>query len=189
MKRISRRQILRSAAGAGAALVAGAGLQKVARSEEVTPAGFDGSLFPKVTVSAPSDSDWRSVGERCLRRRPDEANAFKDITLRFMGLQEKNRHTELFRALLESWRAYTGATIEWVDLSQGEYTAKLQKTLREKATDVDLLEMSALLEGEFFDQDLLMAMPDSTREAIEFEDYFDYLRSPIGSWKHLPRLS
>ena len=51
---------------------------------------------------------------------------FAGVELSFMGLNNQNLHNFLFRGFLKPWEAYTGAKINWIDLAQADYNARLQ---------------------------------------------------------------
>ena len=180
-----RRSLLKGAAGV-AALSATSGL-----------GGFSGSAFadskslraeilkiPGVGKGSPTDAEWQKVGEMCLEAtkanvKPGE---FKGVELNFMGLNNQNLHNMLFRGFLKPWEAYTGAKINWIDLAQADYNARLQQSIATKTVDFDILEMGAPFEGDVCGKGLASVMPDWVKKQIDIEDYSDYLKPPVGTW-------
>ena len=86
------------------------------------------------------------VGELCLG--PTKANVaegeFKGVKLSFMGLNNQGLHNYNFRAFLRSWEEYTGASIEWIDLAQADYNARLQQSIATGTVDFDVCEMGEI---------------------------------------------
>ncbi len=107
---------------------------------------------------------------------------FAGVELTFMGLNNQNLHNFLFRGFLKPWEAYTGATIKWIDLSQGDYNARLQQAIATGTVDFDILEMGAPFEGDVCGKGLASEMPDWVKAQIEMDDYVDYLKAPVGTW-------
>jgi multiple sugar transport system substrate-binding protein len=156
---MSRREMLKGAACAGALAAGTAG----------GLGGFAGSSFaqsnvradilriPGVGVGSPTDSDWQKVGALCLD--PTKANIgsgeFAGVELTFLGLNNQNLHNFLFRGFLKPWEAYTGAKINWIDLAQADYNARLQQSIATGTVDFDIIEM---------------------------DDYVGYLKAPVGTW-------
>jgi multiple sugar transport system substrate-binding protein len=99
-----------------------------------------------------------------------------------MGLNNQNLHNFLFRGFLKPWEAYTGATIDWIDLAQDDYNGRLQQAIATGTVDWDIMEMGAPFEGDTAGRGLLDPMPDWVAEQIDMEDYVDYLKAPIGTW-------
>ena len=99
-----------------------------------------------------------------------------------MGLNNQNLHNNLFRGFLKPWEAYTGATINWIDLAQADYNAFLQQAIATGTVDFDILAMGAPFEGDTAGRGLLDPMPDWVAEQIDMDDYVDYLKAPIGTW-------
>jgi len=183
---ISRRNLMKGAASVGAAAMAGtalSGLPSLALAQE-------GNLraeilkVPGVGAGSPTDADWQKVGEMCLG--PTKANVkegeFKGVELSFMGLNNQNLHNVLFRGLLYAWEQYTGAKINWIDLAQGDYNARLQQSIATGTVDFDILEMGAPFEGDVCGKGLASEMPDWVKQQIEMDDYVGYLQAPVGTW-------
>jgi multiple sugar transport system substrate-binding protein len=182
----SRRRFLKGAAGTGAlALAAGTPLGRLAR-----PARAQGSLraeilkIPGVNTYQPGDAEWQQVGELCLggTRETVEEGEFQGVTLNFMGITNQNLHNFLFRGFLTPWEQYTGARINWIDLSQADYNPRLQQAIATSTVDFDILEMGAPFEGDVCGKGLADPMPDWVRELIDMDDYVGYLKEPVGSW-------
>ena len=182
----NRRDFLKGAATAGAvSAFAAAGVLG-----PTTPAMADDAVrkailqVPGVGKGSPSDADWQKVGEMCLG--PVKSNVkegeFKGVELSFMGLNNQNLHNFLFRGFLKPWEAYTGAKINWIDLAQADYNARLQQSIATGTVDFDILEMGAPFEGDVCGKGLASEMPDWVKQQIDYDDYVDYLKPPVGTW-------
>ena len=140
--------------------------------------------IPGVGKGSPTDADWQKVGELCLG--PTKANVaageFKGVELTFMGLNNQNLHNFLFRGFLKPWEAYTGAKITWIDLAQADYNPRLQQAIATGTVDFDMLEMGAPFEGDVCGKGLASEMPDWVKKQIDYDDYVDYLKPPVGTW-------
>ena len=183
---VSRRRLLKGSAGAallGAASAGGLGsLVRGARAE----GGVRERILkiPGVGVGSPTDSDWQKVGALCLG--PTRANVaeseFAGVELTFLGLNNQNLHNFLFRGFLKPWEAYTGAKINWIDLAQADYNARLQQSIATGTVDFDIIEMGAPFEGDVCGKGLASVMPDWVRDQIDMDDYVGYLQAPVGTW-------
>jgi len=183
---MSRRKILQGAASVGA-IAAGAawGLGTLARpafaQDDVRTAILK---IPGVGVGSPTDSDWQKVGALCLE--PTKANVsegeFAGVELTFLGLNNQNLHNFLFRGFLKPWEAYTGAKINWIDLAQADYNARLQQSIATGTVDFDIIEMGAPFEGDVCGKGLASEMPGWVKDQIEMDDYVGYLKAPVGTW-------
>ncbi len=184
---MSRREMLKGAACAGA-LAAGAagGLAGFAGSASAQ-SGVRAEILkiPGVGVGSPTDSDWQKVGALCLG--PTKANIgqgeFAGVELTFLGLNNQNLHNFLFRGFLKPWEAYTGAKINWIDLAQADYNARLQQSIATGTVDFDIIEMGAPFEGDVCGKGLASVMPDWVKDQIEMDDYVGYLKAPVGTWE------
>jgi multiple sugar transport system substrate-binding protein len=99
-----------------------------------------------------------------------------------MGLNNQNLHNFLFRGFLKPWEAYTGAKIDWIDLAQADYNARLQQAIATETVDFDIIEMGAPFEGDVCGKGLASEMPDWVKQQIQMDDYVDYLKAPVGTW-------
>lgn len=140
--------------------------------------------IPGVGAGSPTDADWQKVGEMCLEAT--KANVaegeFAGVELTFMGLNNQNLHNFLFRGFLKPWEAYTGAKINWIDLAQADYNARLQQSIATGTVDFDILEMGAPFEGDTAGKGLLDPMPDWVAAQIDADDLVGYLKPPVGTW-------
>ena len=178
---MSRRRLLQGAATLGA--VAALGLPKGAVAQD---ADLRAQILqiPGVGMGSPTDAHWQQVGELTLG--PTMANVaegeFEGVELTFMGLNNQNLHNFLFRGFLAPWERYTGAKINWIDLAQADYNARLQQSIATGTVDFDILEMGAPFEGDTAGRGLLDPMPDWVKEQIDMADYVGYLQPPVGTW-------
>ena len=140
--------------------------------------------IPGVGKGSPTDADWQKVGELCLAAT--KANVaqgeFAGVELTFMGLNNQNLHNLLFRGFLKPWEAYTGAKINWIDLAQADYNARLQQSIATGTVDFDIIEMGAPFEGDVCGKGLASVMPDWVKAQIDMDDYVGYLKAPVGTW-------
>jgi multiple sugar transport system substrate-binding protein len=184
--RLTRRRFLQgSTAMAGAAALTGAGgFLKPARSFAQSDLRAEILRIPGVGRGSPTDADWQRVGELCLgpTRQVVAEGEFEGVELTFMGLNNQNLHNFLFRGFLRSWEEYTGATINWIDLAQADYNARLQQSIATGTVDFDIIEMGAPFEGDTAGRGLLNEMPDWVKDIIDMDDYVDYLKAPVGTW-------
>jgi multiple sugar transport system substrate-binding protein len=180
----SRRDVLRGAA-AGAALAAGGGLGLSASSAYAADSVVAQIMkIPGAGNGSPTDADWQKVGALCLdaTKANVKEGEFKGVEFSFMGLNNQNLHNFLFRGFLTPWEAYTGAKIKWIDLAQADYNARLQQSIATGTVDYDIIEMGAPFEGDMGVKDLLSEMPDWVKKQIDFDDYVNYLKPPVGTW-------
>ncbi|PWW00020.1 carbohydrate ABC transporter substrate-binding protein (CUT1 family) [Hoeflea marina] len=181
---MTRRRLLQTAAGiGGVAALGGLGLgggmafaQDNLRAEILK--------IPGVGAGSPTDADWQKVGEMCLgaTRANVAEGEFAGVELTFMGLNNQNQHNVLFRGFLKAWETYTGAKINWVDLAQADYNARLQQSIATGTVDFDVIEMGAPFEGDTAGRGLLSEMPDWVKQQIDMDDYVGYLKAPVGTW-------
>jgi multiple sugar transport system substrate-binding protein len=140
--------------------------------------------IPGVGKGSPTDADWQKVGELCLGAT--KANVaqgeFAGLELTFMGLNNQNLHNFLFRGFLKPWEAYTGAKINWIDLAQADYNARLQQSIATGTVDFDIIEMGAPFEGDTAGRGLLDEMPEWVATQIDASDLVGYLQPPVGTW-------
>jgi multiple sugar transport system substrate-binding protein len=140
--------------------------------------------IPGVGQGSPTDEHWQQVGALCMEAT--KANVaegeFAGVELTFMGLNNQNLHNVLFRGFLKPWEAYTGAKINWIDLAQADYNARLQQSIATGTVDFDIIEMGAPFEGDTAGRGLLDEMPDWVKTQIDMDDYVNYLKAPVGTW-------
>jgi multiple sugar transport system substrate-binding protein len=142
----SRRNVLKGAAAAGAATalsatgVVGPNLQTSMAQEDVRTAIL---AIPGVGQGSPTEADMQKVGELCLDKTNIAEGEFAGVNLRFLGLNNQGLHNFIFRAFLAPWQEYTGAEIEWIDLAQADYNARLQQSIATGTLDFDVCEMGA----------------------------------------------
>ncbi|MEM9341552.1 MAG: extracellular solute-binding protein [Pseudomonadota bacterium] len=183
-RQMSRRNMLKGAASVGAfAAVAGA-MPKATFADSHANVRADILKIPGVGAGSPTDADWQKVGEMCLGPTMErvEEGEFEGVELTFMGLNNQNLHNFLFRGFLKPWEAYTGATINWIDLAQADYNPRLQQAIATGTVDFDIIEMGAPFEGDTAGKGLLDEMPDWVEEQIDAEDLVSYLQPPVGTW-------
>ncbi|MCO5222261.1 MAG: phosphate/phosphite/phosphonate ABC transporter substrate-binding protein [Thermomicrobiales bacterium] len=85
----------------------------------------------------PTDADMERVGELCLRTRIKTSS--KGQTVRFQGLSNANAANNVFRPLARAWEEATGATIEWIDVTQADSYPKMAEAIASNAVDFDVL--------------------------------------------------
>ncbi|UDL91141.1 sugar ABC transporter substrate-binding protein [Mesorhizobium sp. PAMC28654] len=182
----TRREILKGAASMAAiAAASGTGLGALTR-----PASAASELrtkilqIPGVGKGQPTDSDFQKVGEICLEatKANVKQGEFAGVELTFMGLNNQNLHNVLFRGFLKPWETYTGAKINWIDLAQADYNARLQQSIATGTVDFDIAEMGAPFEGDVCGKGLTSEMPDWVKKQIDIDDYVSYLKPPVGTW-------
>lgn len=180
----NRRTVLKGAA-AVSALAATGGLTAFA-PEAAAQSDLRKELLqiPGVGKGSPTDADWQKVGELCLgaTKANVKEGEFKGVELTFMGLNNQNLHNLLFRGFLKPWETYTGAKINWIDLAQADYNARLQQSIATGTVDFDIVEMGAPFEGDVCGKGLASEMPDWVKTQIEMDDYVGYLKAPVGTW-------
>ena len=182
----TRREILKGAASMAAiAAASGTGLGALTR-----PASAASELrtkilqIPGVGKGQPTDSDFQKVGEICLEatKANVKQGEFAGVELTFMGLNNQNLHNVLFRGFLKPWETYTGAKINWIDLAQADYNARLQQSIATGTVDFDIAEMGTPFEGDVCGKGLTSEMPDWVKKQIDIDDYVSYLKPPVGTW-------
>lgn len=179
-QKMNRRQMLKGSAALGAVAM----MPKGAKADGHANVRAEILKIPGVGAGSPTDSDWQKVGEMCLGATKENVaeGEFAGVELTFMGLNNQNLHNFLFRGFLKPWEAYTGATINWIDLAQADYNARLQQSIATGTVDFDIIEMGAPFEGDVLGKGLASEMPDWVKEQIDMDDYVDYLKAPVGTW-------
>lgn len=180
---MSRRKLMGGMVATGALAAAGGlpGGAMAASHEDVRAAILQ---IPGVGKGSPTDADWQKVGEMTLAKTKETVaeGEFEGVELTFMGLNNQNLHNFLFRGFLKPWEDYTGAKINWIDLAQADFNARLQQSIATNTVDFDVIEMGAPFEGDLLSKGLASEMPDWVRDAIDMDDYVDYLKAPVGTW-------
>ena len=140
--------------------------------------------IPGIGVGSPGDADWQKVGEMTLAATKESVaeGEFAGVELNFLGLNNQNQHNVLFRGFLKPWETYTGAKINWIDLAQADYNARLQQSIATGTVDFDIVVMGAPFEGDTAGRGLLSEMPDWVKTQIDMADYVGYLQAPVGTW-------
>ncbi len=181
---LSRRTMLKGAASASALAASGGLMPGMALADSHANLRAQILAIPGVGMGSPTDADWQAVGELCLgsTRERFAEREFEGVELTFMGLNNQNLHNFLFRGFLRPWEQYTGATINWIDLAQADYNARLQQSIATGTVDFDIIEMGAPFEGDTAGRGLLDPMPDWVKEDIDMDDYVGYLQEPVGTW-------
>jgi multiple sugar transport system substrate-binding protein len=179
-QKMNRRQMLKGSAALGAMAM----MPTTAAADAHSALRAEILKIPGVGAGSPTDSDWQKVGELCLGATKESIaeGEFAGVELTFMGLNNQNLHNFLFRGFLKPWEAYTGAKINWIDLAQADYNARLQQSIATGTVDFDIVEMGAPFEGDVLGKGLASEMPDWVKEQIDMDDYVDYLKAPVGTW-------
>ncbi len=179
-QKMNRRQMLKGSAALGAVAM----MPQGALADGHSNVRAEILKIPGVGSGSPTDSDWQKVGKMCLGATKGNVaeGEFDGVELTFMGLNNQNLHNFLFRGFLKPWEAYTGAKINWIDLAQGDYNARLQQSIATGTVDFDIIEMGAPFEGDVLGKGLASEMPEWVKEQIDMDDYVDYLKAPVGTW-------
>ena len=145
-QKMNRRQMLKGSAALGAVAM----MPQGALADGHSNVRAEILKIPGVGSGSPTDSDWQKVGKMCLGATKGNVaeGEFDGVELTFMGLNNQNLHNFLFRGFLKPWEAYTGAKINWIDLAQGDYNARLQQSIATGTVDFDIIEMGAPFEGD-----------------------------------------
>ncbi len=184
---VNRRNFVKAAASTGAIAAMSGGLSSVATSvfadsnSELRNAILK---IPGVGAGSPGDAEFQKVGEMCLggtKERVAEGE-FAGVELNFMGLDSFNLHNMLHRGFLKPWEKYTGAKINWIDLAQADYNARLQQSIATGTVDFDILQAGAPFEGDICGKKLTSEMPGWVADQIDLADYVGYLQAPTGTW-------
>ncbi|WP_299962641.1 substrate-binding domain-containing protein [uncultured Roseobacter sp.] len=180
-QKMNRRQLLKGSAALGAAAMVPHG---ALRAEAHSNLRAEILKIPGVGMGSPTDRDYQQVGEMCLGKTKENVaeGEFEGVELTFLGLNNQNQHNFIFRGFLRAWEDYTGARINWIDLAQADYNARLQQSIATGTVDFDVIEMGAPFEGDVLGRGMASEMPDWVAEQIEMDDYVDYLKAPVGTW-------
>jgi multiple sugar transport system substrate-binding protein len=171
---ISRRSIIKGASGAAAALCAsgimGKGYKRVLAQDDV-----------RAQILATSDAV--RAGELALHTEVEQG-AFAGQTVRFQGLSNEGFHVDVFRQVARAWEEHTGATVEWIEVTQAESFSKMQQAISTNSVGFDVLEGSGGWEGDLLGGGHCLPMPESFKNnpAYDFEDIVPYLQDPTRTW-------
>ena len=184
---VNRRSFVKAAASTGAIAAMSGGLSSVATSvfadsnSELRNAILK---IPGVGAGSPGDAEFQKVGEMCLGGTKERVNEgeFAGVELNFMGLDSFNLHNMLHRGFLKPWEKYTGAKINWTDLAQADYNARLQQSIATGTVDFDILQAGAPFEGDICGKKLTSEMPGWVADQIDLAAYVGYLQAPTGTW-------
>ena len=179
---VSRRTVVKAATGAAAAFCATGVVGKSYRRALAQESVRAQILKIPGTGVTPTDADMERVGELCLRTQ--NQGKFEGQTIRFQGLSNANAHNNVFRPLAKAWEEATGATIEWIDVTQADSYPKMSQAIASGTIDFDVLEGSGTWEGELLGGGHCVPMPDSVRNdpGYAFDDIVPYLQGPTRTW-------
>jgi multiple sugar transport system substrate-binding protein len=184
-KPLSRRAVVKAATGAAAGFsawgVVGKSYQRALAQDSIKDQIL--KIPGKLEIGqSPTDEDMERVGELTLHTQ--KKGAFQGQTLTVMGNINANLHNVVFRPLSRAWEEATGATIEWIDLTQAEHYPRFAQSLASGNIDFDVLEGGAPWEGQLLGGDWALPMPDAIKSdpAYDFEDIVDYLKGPTRTW-------
>jgi len=136
---------------------------------------------PRAQLLATSDPE--EAGALALRTEVPQG-AFQGQTVRFQGLSNANFHVNVFRPLSRAWEEHTGATVEWIEVTQADSYPRMFQAISSNTVNFDVLEASGGWEGDLLGGGHCVPMPDSVRNspAYDFEDIVPYLQSPTRTW-------
>jgi len=178
--RVSRRTVLKGATGAAAAFCA-TGLVGKSYTRAQTTSLKDQILAIPGKDKQPTDSDMEKVGEMVLRKTSPKG-AFKGQTITFQGLNNAGFHINVLKPLSKAWEDWTGATINWIGVTQGDSYPKMHQAISTNTVNFDILEGSGGWEGDLFSGNWTLEMPDKIKALLDFEDIVPYLRDPVRTW-------
>ncbi|CAA9544816.1 MAG: hypothetical protein AVDCRST_MAG19-359 [uncultured Thermomicrobiales bacterium] len=170
---VSRRSIVKAAAGAAA----------------FSAVGLPGKAYrralaqddPRARLLATSDPE--EAGTIALRTQVPRG-AFQGQTVRFQGLSNANFHVNVFRPLSRAWEEHTGATVEWIEVTQADSYPRMSQALASNTVNFDILEASGGWEGDLLGGGHCLPMPDAVRNdpGYAFDDIVPYLQTPTRTW-------
>ncbi len=181
-KRMDRRTVLKGATGAAAGMCASGVIGKTYQRTLAQDDVRNQILQIPGAGLTPTDADMERVGELCLKT--DNAGKFAGQTVRFQGLSNANAANNVFRPLARAWEEATGATVEWIDVTQADSYPKMAQAISSNAVDFDVLFGSGGWEGEILGGGHCQPMPDSILKDPEwdFDDIVSYLQGPTRTW-------
>lgn len=171
---MSRRTVVKGATGAAAAFSA-TGL--IGKSYQRAVAQDD------VRKEMLATSDPQRAGELALHSEV-EKGAFAGQTVRFQGLSNEGFHVDVFREVAKAWEEHTGATVQWIEVTQAESFSKMQQAIATDSVGFDVLEGSGGWEGDLLGGGHCLPMPESFKNnpTYDFEDIVPYLQDPTRTW-------
>lgn len=184
--RANRRSVIKAAGAAAAASTLSVGTPLVRRASAAQGSVKDQILaIPGPGAGSPSEADMERVGELVLNT--DKQGAFAGQTVVFQGLSNAGFHVNVFRPLSRAWEEATGATIEWIEVTQADSYPKMSQSLASGNVEFDVLEGSGGWEGEMLGGGYFLPMPDAIKNAPEYDqdDIVDYLKGPTRTWDGL----
>ena len=179
----SRRSVVKTATGAAAAFYATGVAGKSYRRALAQDSIKDQILaIPGPGAGTPTDSDMERVGELVLRSQ--NQGKFAGQTVKFQGLSNATFHVNVFRPLSKAWEEFTGATVEWIEVTQADSYPKMSQALASDTVEFDILEASGGWEGELLGGGYAVPMPDSVKAdpGYAFDDIVPYLQGPTRTW-------
>jgi multiple sugar transport system substrate-binding protein len=181
--RANRRTVVKAATGAAAAMsVWGLGGKSYQRALAQDSVKDQILAIPGPGAGSPSEADMERVGELCLNT--ENQGKFEGQTVVFQGLSNAGFHVNVFRPLARAWEEATGATVEWIEVTQADSYPKMSQALASGNVEFDVLEGSGGWEGEMLGGGYCVPMPDWVKNAPEyaFDDIVSYLQGPTRTW-------
>ncbi len=172
---VSRRTVMKGAAGTAAALcatgIAGKSYQRALAAQ---------AQIDRAALLAETDPE--RAGELALITT--KKDAFKGQTVRFQGLSNANFHVNVFRPFARAWEEATGATVEWIEVTQADSFSKMFQAISTNTINFDVLEGSGGWEGDLLGGGHCLAMPDAVKNDpnYAFNDIVSYLQGPTRTW-------
>ena len=173
-KPLSRRAAVKAATGAAAGFyawgIAGKSYRRARAQDDV-----------RAQLLATDDPE--RAGELALRTKVAKG-AFDGQTVRFQGLSNATFHVNVFRPISRAWEEHTGATVEWIEVTQADSYPRMFQAISSNTVNFDVLEASAGWEGDLLGGGHCLPMPDSVRNdpGYAFDDIVPYLQGPSRTW-------
>ncbi len=170
---LSRRGVLKAATGAAAAFYA-TGVPGKAYRRAIAQDD------PRTQLLAESDPERAGA----LALKTTKEGAFAGQTVRFQGLSNAGFHVNVFRPFARAWEEKTGATVEWIEVTQAESFQKMYQAISSDTVAFDVLEASGGWEGDLLGGGHCVAMPAEYLEGANYDlkDVVPYLQSPTRTW-------
>ena len=173
-QKLTRRAAVKAATGAAAAFYAG---------------GIHGKSYSRARAQDDIRADLLATNDpeeagRIALRTQVEQGAFSGQTVRFQGLSNANYHVNVFRPLSRAWEEHTGATVEWIEVSQADSYPRMFQAISSDTVNFDILEGSAGWEGDLLGGGHCLPMPESVLQdpGYAFDDIVPYLQGPTRTW-------